>query len=185
MPIFRASNVCIIKLAQLNRTTMKKTLFIALCLIQSLVYSQEKQSPTYYLNAAKYLSLDNIYINPKNIAAVNIKKETPAGEIYIKTNNGQLNLLTIPDILKKHSVIISNNNLAIYLINGELISDASKVRVDDTYFIDVNTQSLANATKLKKKFRKLVVITITLSQEDIKPRVMIRGNDIVKARDLY
>jgi len=53
---------------------MKKLFLIIFCLVHSLVYSQEKQSPVYYLNSVKFIDIDNIYINPKNIDSVDIKK---------------------------------------------------------------------------------------------------------------
>jgi len=154
-------------------------------LICSLVYSQEKQAPVYYVNSVKYATLDNIYINPQNIDSIYIKKETLTGEIYIKTNQEKLNFITIEDILKKHSIEINSDNQVIYLIDGGLIFDASNVKIDDTYFIDVKTQNLAKATYLEKEFRKLVVVMISLSQEEFKPRVVLRGNDVLKIKEFY
>jgi len=53
------------------------------------------------------------------------------------------------------------------------------------FFIDVNTQNLSNASYLEKEFRKLVVVTITLSEEKIKPGIILRGNGMLKMKEFY
>lgn len=169
----------------IKKTTMRKILLIIFCLNYSLVYSQEKQSPVYYLNSVKYSDIDNIYINPQNIDSVRIKKETENGEIYIKLKSEKLNFLTISDILKKYSEVNKYDYPIIYFINGELILDESKVKIDDTFFIDEKTQNLSSVVYIEKEFRKQVIVLITLSQEKIKPRIMLRGNDVVKMKEFY
>lgn len=160
---------------------MKKLIISILIMITLMFnnvmsYGQVNNEPTYYLNS-KQFDLHKVFLNPTSIDSMAITKNHPNGEILIFTKHREFNFLTLDDVLTKYTNIGQRNNSILFRINGEIIEDTSGIKIDNTYFIYVDTKKLTGVKYLGHKFQSLIIVSIDLEKEKRKPVIYIRGNE--------
>lgn len=158
----------------MKRKFLQRLLLVWLILSGFMSFSQERSNPTYYLNSIKFDKLP--LLNTQNIDSILIEKKTANGEIYIYTKNKNIKYLSIDDILKKYTSNNYTNGSVLYRINGKIVDDLKDLRIDDTYFIYVETIKLHDNKYIADKFKELVIVDINLESEERKPNIIIRGN---------
>jgi hypothetical protein len=161
-----------------------QNLLIALLLSSGLFsFGQKYSNPDYYLNSKK-VQIENLYLNPWSIDSISVNKKTENGEIYIFTKTRKVNFLSLEDVLKKYTNLSSSSNSVLFRINGNILDDLSNIRIDDSYFIYVETRKLSETQYLAKKFRELVIVEISLEKEERKQVIMIRGNSSILSTEI-
>ena len=159
-------------------------LLIVLLSFNSLFsYSQEKGTPVYYLNSKK-VEWENLFFNFNSIDSIRVERKTGNGEIYIYTKNKDLKYVSLDDILKKHTNVNSSSGTVLIRIDGKVIDEITNIRIDDTYFVYVETKKLLETYYLSDKFRELVIVDILLEKEERKPKIMIRGNSEILPNEM-
>ncbi|MEJ7558076.1 MAG: hypothetical protein WKF66_07175 [Pedobacter sp.] len=143
--------------------------------VKYLQPSQKKvNSPAYFVNGVS-LDIQNPFFNSEQIASIEIKHETTAGEIYIKTkNDNKLTFLTPSEIKNKYAKLASS--AALYFVDGQLV-DESITKIEEGYILSVNV-TLPGEMKLKGANRNLSLIQIsTRSKENLEKfnEIRIRG----------
>jgi len=154
-------------------------LIMILTLIPSLVTSQTKQKPQCYLNAKEF-DLYCVYILPKNIESIDVKKDKPNGEVFITTKEKPWKYKTLEKLLKtlpNYSQIIDKSIIPIYIIDGRLVKKISDIEIDDSYFASATLSSLSDVSGVSDDCKKLVLVDVKLA-DDPNKLIMIRGNDI-------
>ncbi|MET4083041.1 hypothetical protein ABIB40_003008 [Pedobacter sp. UYP30] len=130
--------------------------------------------PSYFLNGV-LLDLKNPVFSSEQIASIDIKNETPSGEIYITTKNDrQITFLTPLEIKNKYAKRASS--AAIYFVDGQVI-DESTTKIEEGYILSVNV-TLPGDLKLKGANQNLSLIQIsTRSKENLEKfnEVRIKG----------
>lgn len=160
----------------MKRKYFKVFLVVFLTLTSLFSYSQEKRTPIYYLNSKK-VEVKNLFFNSKGVDSIRVERKTENGEIYIYTKNKNPQYLSLEDVLKKYTDENISNGTVLIRIDGKIVDDITNIRIDDTYFVYVETKKLSEAQYLSDKFRELVIVDITLETEERKPRIIIRGNN--------
>jgi len=155
--------------------TIRICFFILLSFSFLTVFGQKKLNPTYFLNSDIF-DIEKVYINPIRIDSICVNKDTPGGKLYVFTKQRSFTYLTLNDILQKYAKLDANSNSILYRINGSVINDVSDIKIDDTYFVYVKTDSLSKAKYVGKKFRALILVSIDLEKTERKPDIRIRGN---------
>jgi hypothetical protein len=155
---------------------MRHIVVLIFCLLTVDVFSQSQEFPIYYLNSNE-VEWDNIYIKTSNIESVNVEKKTKGGKIYIKTIQ-PVTFMTLDMILEKHSEIRDSTNQVVYIINSNLITDKSKIKVDDSFFIQLEIKRLEKLNYINERYRNLILVNIQLLNEKPEPIIRIRGSEI-------
>jgi len=150
---------------------MKKLLLFIFCFISYTSYSQERNNPTFYLNNEK-IDVENIFISPMSIDSLFVGKKTKAGEIYLITNK-QIKYFNLDSVLYKHTNLTSEQNEILFIIDGKVIKDKSKVLIDKTFFLNVKTEFLDEVNYLEENFKDLIIVDISLKA---KQEITIRGD---------
>jgi hypothetical protein len=104
------------------------------------------------------------YLDPNNIASMQIIKGADSinktgGSVYITTKSGYLPALTLADILRGQPEFNAKNIL--YIMDGNLISDTTNLRIDPFTLVKVQTVNSADASYLAQKGEPLVVVMIS------------------------
>lgn len=149
--------------------------FILLSFSFLSVSGQKRPDPTYYLNSAIF-DINKVYLNPIRIDSISVNKDTPGGKLFVFTKQRSFTYLTLNDILQKYTKLDINSNSILFKINGNVINDVSDIKIDDTYFIYVKTDSLSKVKYVGKKFRTLILVSIDLDKAERKPEIYLRGN---------
>lgn len=160
----------------MKQKTLQNILITTFILNGLFSYSQQYKNPDYYLNYNK-IEIKNLYLNPKNIDSMSVSKKTEKGEINIFTKTRKVQLLSLNDILQNFTSLDSLNHKVLFRINGSIINDLSNIRIDNSYFIYVETKKLTETLYLEEKLRELIIVEISLEKEERKPVIMIRGNN--------
>jgi hypothetical protein len=159
---------------------MKTILIAILSLVTISLFSQAQLPPRYYLNSVE-IDMDNTHINPSGIEEMRVEKNTERGEIYMITKRS-LRFETLDMILKKHSDIDDSVNHVVYFINGKIVTDKAKVKVDDSFFIQIEFKPLDQVNYIDDKYRGLILAEIRLLNEKPKPATRIRGEEMVQTK---
>ncbi len=152
---------------------MKKVFFLLSFLVSLTVYAQNNQSPDYYLNGRE-INFSKVFINPLRIDSISVEKQTKNGTIYILTKNKVFTYLSLKEVLKKYTNLTDPNDSLLFRIDGKIIDDISDIKIDDTFFIYVDTKTMSDVKYISDKFKNLTIVNIDLEKER-KP-VMLRGN---------
>jgi hypothetical protein len=161
-----------------------KTIMVTLTFVFGLLILSKGQTktdqltPTYYLNTEQ-IDMDNVYINPSNIDSVRVDKKTKGGEIHITTKQ-PLTFLILDMILKTHGDNISSASQVVYIINDKVVMDKSKVKVDDSFFIQLEIKRLDNVNYINKGYKNLILADIRLLDEKPEPIIRIRGDKVAQ-----
>ena len=154
---------------------MKKQQYILILLLifNSLIYSQKDTNPNFYLNNEK-INFHKTFINAKNIDSMNVSKKTKNGAIFIYTKSKPFEFWTFSEVLKNHTNIEKIDDFTLVKINGKLIPNLNNLKIDKSYFIQSEIDTIANIEYLEKKYRKLKILNIKLSSEK-KDLIKIKG----------
>ena len=152
---------------------MRTALFLITFFISFSVYSQNRQSPDYYLNGCE-INFEKVFINSSRIDSIRVEKKSKNGAVYIITKNRTFSTLTLNDVLKKYTKLNEPNDSVLIRINGKIIDDISDIKIDDTFFIYVDTKTLSDVKHLADKFQNLTLVDIDLEKE--RKSIMLRGN---------
>ena len=147
---------------------MKTTFLLFMTVLCFSAYSQKNQEPTYYLNSTE-IEFEKLYIQMTSIDSIHVNKQTTNGEIYLFTKNKEDSFISLSEILKSYTALTSLNDSILIIINGDVINDISNIKIDETYFIDVEVSDISKAKYLSDKYNGLKIVNIILESEERKP----------------
>ncbi|MGE0077471.1 MAG: hypothetical protein AB7S48_06400 [Bacteroidales bacterium] len=142
-------------------------------------FAQQYNNPTYYLDSVR-IDIKKHFFNHQNVEKVNTKKETPSGEVYI-TSKEKVEFLSLSDVLKKYANINKMSDNVVIKINNKRFDNISDIKIDRSFYIYVQTDSLAKTDYLNEKFKDLIIVNIDLESKERKPQVLIRGIEDLKS----
>jgi hypothetical protein len=142
----------------------------------SEIFAQKKIETRHFLDST-LIDIQKVYFNPKQIESINVVKNESVEKIFIKTKQGSSNYLTLNDVLKKYTTLDLSMNSILFRINGKVIDDITGIKIDDSFFIYVDTASLAKNQYLDDKFKPLYIVDIALEKEERKIPIILRGDD--------
>lgn len=160
---------------------MKTIIAFVLCLVAGDILGQYKATPIYLLNDDT-VDIENVYIKPSSIDAVNVEKKTKRGEIHIVTKR-TLTFISLDAILKKYSDVGESVGSVVYSVNDKVVTDKAQVKVDNSFFIQVDIKPLGQVTYINEEYRHLIWVDIQLLNEKPKPKIMIRGYETAQVRE--
>ncbi len=154
---------------------MRSIVLLALAIAFGLNLNAQKQNtPQWYLNKNR-IDYEKHFINPNSIELIRVNKEAAYGEIHI-TTKPNVTFSTLHSVITNRTDLKLPTDNILVRINGTSIQDTSGIRIDDTFFVYIETESLTNVTYLNKKFNDLLIVDITLETTEKKPKILIRGN---------
>jgi hypothetical protein len=160
---------------------MKNIVVLIFCLVTTEVFSQNKPAPTFFLNSDK-IDWENVHIKPSSIDSMRVEHKTEGGEVYIKTSRS-LTFLTLEMILKLHTDIEDSVGQVIYIIDGKVVTDKSKVKVDDSFFIEVKITRFDKLNYIDERHSDLILAEVQLLNEKPKPTIWIRGDEMAETKN--
>jgi hypothetical protein len=160
---------------------MKNIVVFLFCLVTADIVGQHQLTPVCYLNGDE-IDVESVYINPSSINGVEVDKKTERGKVYMKTKQ-PLTFMTLDMILKKYSDIEDSASQVVYIINDKVVTDKSKVKVDDSFFIQVEIKRLDRLNYINEGYRNLILADIQLLNEKPEPVIRIRGDETVQIRN--
>jgi hypothetical protein len=156
---------------------MKNLIILNLLLLSQMIMAQNQEHPNYFMNNYPF-SIDSIFLDFNSIQSINVKKETPGGEIYITTKTQPWEYYTLDEILKssnQYPQIIDNSIIPVYIIDGKVINKKSDTKIDKRFFTKIELISLSNVSGLSGKSKRIVIVRIELTTKDPKKDIRIRG----------
>jgi hypothetical protein len=157
---------------------MKKVICLIFLSIPLLCFGQNSE-PKYYLNG-KEIDLNSVFFNEKNIVDVNAKRDPPPGYVSILTKDRDLKFKTLDKVLREsdyYSKIHENTFIPIFIINGNVINDTSKVKIEDSFYTYVGLKSLEKVQYLNQEFKKIVLVNIIcFDPKDKRKNMILRGS---------
>jgi hypothetical protein len=139
------------------------------------VTGQNNQEPLWYLNSRQF-DFNKVFINPMRIDSININKQKAPGEILIFTKNNEFTFYRLIDVLKKYTNVNGLNESILFRINGKIIEDSTSLKIDDTYFIYVETERLYGIKYLSNQYLNLTIVNIDLETKKREPKTYIRSS---------
>lgn len=165
----------------MNTIQMKIIVVLLFCMVNASSFGQTRLAPLYYLNSEE-IDLENVFIKTSNIDDVKVDKTHERGAVYI-TIKKPLTFLTLDMILRNNSENSDSTRQVVYMINGKVTTDKSKVKVDASYFIQVEIKRLDKLTYIDEVHRSLILVDIQLLNEKPKPEIRIRGDEGLQTRN--
>jgi hypothetical protein len=160
---------------------MKKLAFLLLIFVPNLLSGQIRSHPKFILNS-QIISIDSVFIYPKNIDSVSVNNDGSDGQVFIRTKDRVWKYRTIDELLKTtpfySQVILDKSITPIFYIDGNLILKKTDAKIDYSYFASVTLKKLSEIKSLKKACGKIVIVEISLSETKAEPKIYIRGNII-------
>jgi len=139
-----------------------------------LIAQRDKQT-MYYLNK-KPIDFNKVFLNPLRIDSIDVAKNSTYDGVLIFTKNSEFSFYRLVDILKKYANIKGYNDSILFKINGKIIEDTTSIKIDDSYFVYVETEKLYGVKYISSRFRNLTIINIDLETKKREPEIRIRGN---------
>ena len=136
-------------------------------------YGQKQISPAYYLDSVS-VNIGNYFVNTKCIASVTVEKNTPNGSVYISLKPNT-KFIRLNDVLKANSKIDRSKTPLLIVVQNKYVAEPDSVMIDNSYYVGITLHPLTDYSYLEAKYRDLVVIEVTLS--DNKPGIMLRGSE--------
>lgn len=161
---------------------MKVLIVLILTLVTVDIFGQGQVTPIYYLNSEK-IDFEYVHIKSSSIDEIVVDKETEKSAVYMTTKR-KIKFLTLDEILKDNSGILDSTGQVVYMVDDNLVEDKSKVKVDDSYFIDVKVKRLENVIYINDRYNGLILVDIRLLNEKPKPEIRIRGDEGLQTRNL-
>ena len=148
-----------------------------LVLSGTISFAQRTQSPEYNLDGHKF-SWENTYLNPDNIDSMHVDRTTPGGTIFIYSKKiPGMQFLSITDVVNQFTDFDEVDDRMIFFIKDKLINDISKIKIDKSYFIYVETDALSSIEYISEEHKDLTIIRIDLERVIRKPKIYIRGEN--------
>jgi hypothetical protein len=94
-----------------------------------------------------------------------------------------LTFLTLDMILINNTGIGDSTGQIVYVVNDKVITDKSKIKVDASYFIQLEIKRLDELTYIDEAHKSLILIEIQLLNEEPKPVIRIRGDEGPQTRN--
>ncbi|HCW06031.1 MAG TPA: hypothetical protein DGG95_01555 [Cytophagales bacterium] len=136
--------------------------FSALCQNQSPIFLNEDD-------------LKTTFLNEKNITSMDVDKKRRGIFISPKKPFVFLSLDTIYKRFSQLPTIAKSGDNVIYTVDGKLITEKDKVKIDASFYVYLKEKNLSKVNYINNKFRDLVIVEITLSATEIKPKIILRG----------
>jgi hypothetical protein len=157
-----------------------KKIILCLILISVPLFAfGQNNKPKYFLNGVE-IDFNSVFFNEKNIAEIKVLKEPYSGSVSIITKNRNLTFKTLNNVLKEsdyYSVIKENSLTPVFIINGTIIDDTSKVKIEDSFFTYVSLKSLQNIDYLTPDLKRIFIVYIECFDPKIKfKNILIRGD---------
>jgi hypothetical protein len=159
---------------------MKNQITLILLLISQVSLAQNQKEPIFYLNNVP-ISIDSVFLDPNSLQSINVKKETPMGEIYMTTKDQPWDCYSLDSLLKttpQYAQIIDTSIIPVFIINGKVINKKSDTKIDKLYFAKVSLGRLSNVSGLSGKSKKIVIINIELTNKDPRKEIRVIGDSI-------
>jgi hypothetical protein len=160
---------------------MKTIVGLIFFLVTADVFAQSQLPPLYYLNGEE-IDMENVHVNPSSISDIKVVKDTERGAIYMTTKR-RLTFLTLDMILRTNTEIRDSASQIIYIVNDNLVNDTSKVKVDASYFVEIEIKRLDRLTYIDEVHKNLTLVEIHLLKDKPKPAIRIRGDEGPQTRD--
>ena len=125
--------------------------------------------------------MDSVFLDPNSLQSINVKKETPGGEIYMTTKNQPWACYSLDSLLKttpQYSQIIDTSIIPVFIIDGKVINKKSDAKIDKLYFAKISLGRLTDVSGLSGKSKRIVIVNIELTKKDPKKEIRIRGDSI-------
>ena len=154
-------------------------LILTMTLIPSLVTSQTKNEPQFYLNGKEF-DINSVFLPSQNIESIKVKKDKTNGEIFITTKEKEWKYKTLDNLLKTtnvYSQIFDKSVFPVFIIDGKLVKNIPDIKIDDSYFAKVSLSKLSQVTGLEEECKKIIIIQINLTLTDPKKEIYIRGTN--------
>lgn len=151
------------KTMTLSKTNSIRHLLLIILIYNGLLaFGQEKAEPRYFLNS-KEIEIKKVMISKKSIDNIEVK----GGDILINTKNSKFKHYTLKDIILQDTKLnYEKDNIAYRIIEspnsiGKLITDTSGIKIDTSYYISVNIESISELKYLPIK-TPLFIVNIKL-----------------------
>lgn len=144
---------------------------------------------------AVFIDSVRVDLNKTRILTANIEKIDVAsgyedtvnktyGRVYIKLKSN-IHFLTLNDITTKYGQNKIGKNSILYVIDKEVITDTSNVRIDADFIRNVEVTNIKEVKYLKNNYSKMIVLSITTgSKPDPKDiQIRIRGEVTAKRNE--
>jgi hypothetical protein len=148
--------------------------------VPHLCFAQSQKEPVYYLNNEP-CNMDSTFLYLKNIESLNVKKDKTDGEIFITTKTQPWEYYRLNDLLKGttlFSQIYDSSVIPVFIIEGKVINNEYKAKIDKSYYTVVTLGRLSNVTGLSGESKRIVIVNISLTDKDPKKDIRIRGDSI-------
>jgi len=154
---------------------MKKSIYSLLILtplifINMNLFSQNKNEALCFLNG-KHMDLNKVYLNPGRVDSLHVDKD----KAYIYTKGMAFTYYDLTDILGTYADGVCKADSILFRIDKKIVKDTTSIKIDDTYFIYVDVESLKEVKYLTGQLRNLKIVNIDLESEKRKPQIRIRG----------
>jgi hypothetical protein len=144
-------------------------------------FAEKKSLPAYFLDSVKIDNAYLTYLNPDDIAAVNVYKDAklyPNGAVFIALKdhtivNKLLNdkLLSLNDIFKANVHEPDRRKPVVYLINDELLTDTSNIRIPSIFVKYVTIVKASETPYFKTALPNILLMKISTRP----PTIRLRG----------
>ena len=154
-------------------------LILIFALIPSLVSSQAKNEPQYYLNGKEF-DINSVFLLSRNIESVKVKKDKPNGEIFIITKEKNWKYKTLDKLLRTDNIDLQKFDKAaipVFIIDGKVARNPPDIKIDDSYFAKITLTKLSEVTGLEEGCKKIIIIQINLTLTEPKKEIYIRGTN--------
>lgn len=125
------------------------------------------------------------YLNPNEIEKINVVKGTVIisgekynGQILITTKKPKdIHLISLEEI--KHKFTKSKKQHSIFMINGQFIkNEIETIKIDERFIHNVNLLDSDYFENLKNQKINVDIVSITTKKpENLKPKIILRGNE--------
>jgi len=131
--------------------------------------------PTYFLDSVS-IDISKTYFDVTNIAAIKVTSDTfysdgllKYGKVNIASKNKNYNWATLSDFkVKKTDTDTTQPRL--YIIDGNLISDTTNVRIEKTYIKSIDIVNMADTKGIYYDGKAKIIFLITTKQRHKKHR---------------
>ena len=158
---------------------MRKITLLIILMIPIFASGQSSNNPKIYLNS-QIISIDSVFINPKNIESINTQRDNEGGQIYIKTKDQTWKSKTIEELLKTtpvySQIFLDKSIIPIFFIDEKLINKETDAKIDNSYFAVVTLKKLSAVKNIDAICKNIIIVDIKLTDTIPKQKIYIRGN---------
>ena len=132
--------------------------------------------PAYFLDSS-FIDMSKTYINLENIKSIEVSKDTffqngtlMIGKVWISSKNKTHNWATLGDIKIQKSIPVDTTLQKIYIIDGNLISDTTNVRIELDFIKSIDILNMANTKGIYHEGPPKTVIIVTTKHKKRKTK---------------